>query len=210
MESTDFIIRKIIAREVIDSRGNPTVEAEIQTDLGLYTAIAPSGASTGIFEALELRDKDQTRYLGKGVLKAIANVNDIIAPALVGKSCAEQQTLDQLMVEQLDGQQNEFGWSKAKLGANAILAVSLALARAASAANRVSLPVNFRSHFTNTWPLWLKDPPISTCFHALPSTLSTEESTLETNLPSKNSKSCQLELPPSGRPCKWVARPTIT
>lgn len=140
MESTDFIIRKIIAREVIDSRGNPTVEAEIATDMGLYTAIAPSGASTGIFEALELRDKDQTRYLGKGVLKAIANVNDIIAPALVGKSCADQQTLDQLMVEQLDGQKNEFGWSKAKLGANAILAVSLALARAASAAKRVSIP----------------------------------------------------------------------
>lgn len=138
-DASNYIIRKILAREVIDSRGFPTVEAEIVTDLGFFTAIVPSGASTGIYEALELRDKDQSRYLGKGVLKAIDNIHTVIAPALVGKDCSQQQELDTLMVEQLDGQKNDFGWSKAKLGANAILAVSLALSRAAAAARGVSL-----------------------------------------------------------------------
>ena len=134
-----FIIRDILAREVIDSRGNPTIEAEIVTDLGFYTAIVPSGASTGIYEALELRDKDAGRFLGKGVLTAIQNVRDVIKPALVGKSVADQTVLDRLMVEELDGSKNEFGWSKSKLGANAILAVSLALARATAAAQKVSI-----------------------------------------------------------------------
>lgn len=133
------IIRDIKAREVIDSRGNPTIEAEIITDLGYYTAIVPSGASTGIYEALELRDKDAGRYLGKGVLTAIKNVHEIIKPALVGKSASDQSVLDKLMVETLDGEKNEFGWSKSKLGANAILAVSLALSRAAAAAQGVSI-----------------------------------------------------------------------
>ena len=135
----NFIIRDILAREVIDSRGNPTIEAEIVTDLGFYTAIVPSGASTGIYEALELRDKDAGRFLGKGVLTAIQNVRDVIKPALVGKSVADQTVLDRLMVEELDGSKNEFGWSKSKLGANAILAVSLALARATAAAQKVSI-----------------------------------------------------------------------
>jgi enolase len=85
----NFIIRDIKAREVIDSRGNPTIEAEILTDLGYYTAIVPSGASTGIYEALELRDKDASRFLGKGVLTAIKNVHEIIKPALVGKNVSE-------------------------------------------------------------------------------------------------------------------------
>ena len=136
-ENTNAIIRDILAREVIDSRGNPTIEAEVVTDAGLFTAIVPSGASTGIYEALELRDGDKARYLGKGVLQAIQNVREVIKPALVGQDCTSQRVLDTLMVEQLDGSKNEFGWSKSKLGANAILAVSLALARAAAAAQKV-------------------------------------------------------------------------
>ena len=127
-------IKSIKAREILDSRGNPTVEVDLVTGLGLFRAAVPSGASTGIYEALELRDKDAHRYLGKGVLKACHNVNDIIAPALVGKSVADQSAIDKLMVEALDGSQNEWGWSKAKLGANAILAVSMAVCRAAAAA----------------------------------------------------------------------------
>jgi enolase len=90
----NYIIRDIKAREVIDSRGNPTIEAEIHTNLGYFTAIVPSGASTGIYEALELRDKDPKRHLGKGVLIAIKNVNDVIKPALIGKSPKNQLELD--------------------------------------------------------------------------------------------------------------------
>jgi enolase len=82
-------IKNVCAREVIDSRGNPTVEADVITDQGLFSACVPSGASTGIYEALELRDGDKSRYLGKGVLKAVKNVNEIIKPALVGKNPAE-------------------------------------------------------------------------------------------------------------------------
>lgn len=188
-ESTNFIIRKILAREVIDSRGNPTVEAEVVTDLGYFTAITPSGASTGIYEALELRDKDQSRFLGKGVLKAINNVHSVIAPALVGKDCSKQTELDTLMVEQLDGAKNEFGWSKAKLGANAILAVSLALARAAAAAKGVKsiFLIIFRYLCINICQLLPKKPPKSTFCHALLSMSSTEENMLVTNWLSKNS-----------------------
>lgn len=138
-QAENFIIRDIRAREVLDSRGNPTIEAEITTDLGYFTAIVPSGASTGIYEALELRDKDPKRYLGKGVLTAIKNVNETIKPALIGKNVANQTEIDNLMVQTLDGTKNEFGWCKSKLGANAILAVSLALARAAAAAKKVNI-----------------------------------------------------------------------
>lgn len=99
----------------------------------------PSGASTGIYEALELRDNDKKRYLGKGVLKAIENVNSIIAPKLVGKDATKQSELDKIMVEELDGSKNEWGWSKAKLGANAILPVSMALCRAGAAHKKMSL-----------------------------------------------------------------------
>jgi enolase len=126
-------IKSIFAREIIDSRGNPTVEADVHTEKGLFRAAVPSGASTGKYEALELRDGDKSRYLGKGVLKAVKNVNEIIAPQLFGKDPTKQNELDNLMVQQIDGSQNEFGWSKSKLGANAILAVSLALARAGAA-----------------------------------------------------------------------------
>lgn len=117
------------AREILDSRGNPTVEVDIMTASGaMGRAAVPSGASTGKREALELRDKRSKRYGGKGVLKAVSNVNDIIAPELIGWDAADQATLDQKMIA-LDGTAN-----KSKLGANAILGVSMAAARAAAAA----------------------------------------------------------------------------
>jgi len=122
-------IKDIKARETLDSRGNPTVEADVVLANGVMgTACAPSGASTGSREALELRDQDASRYLGKGVLQAVANVNGPIRQALLGQDAAGQQALDQTMLD-LDGTDN-----KSKLGANAILAVSLAAARAAATA----------------------------------------------------------------------------
>jgi len=120
-------IKQIIGREVLDSRGNPTVEAEVFLDSGIQAiAISPSGASTGSREALELRDQDNKRYLGKGVTKAVSHINNEIQTALKGQSVAEQTKLDKIMLT-LDGTAN-----KAKLGANAILAVSLAIAKAAA------------------------------------------------------------------------------
>src|SRR3990167_3081270 len=113
----------IYAREVLDSRGNPTVEAEVRLASGVVgSACAPSGASTGSREALEMRDGDKSRYLGKGVLKAVAIVKGEIRQALLGMDCLDQRALDNKMI-QLDGTSN-----KSKLGANAILAVSLAAA----------------------------------------------------------------------------------
>eukprot|EP01027_Heterolobosea_sp_BB2_P027000 GEZU01042160.1.p1 GENE.GEZU01042160.1~~GEZU01042160.1.p1 ORF type:complete len:480 (+),score=209.01 GEZU01042160.1:135-1442(+) len=126
-------IQSIKAREILDSRGNPTVEVDVVTDKGLFRAAVPSGASTGIYEALELRDGDKKRYLGKGVLKAVANVNDIIAPKLIGQDPTNQKEIDRIMLE-LDGTE-----SKSKLGANAILGVSLAVCRAGAAAKGVPL-----------------------------------------------------------------------
>ncbi|MBU2869598.1 phosphopyruvate hydratase [Colwellia sp. E2M01] len=127
-------ISKIIAREIMDSRGNPTVEAEVHlVDGSVGLAAAPSGASTGSREALELRDGDKARYLGKGVLKAVEAVNGPIAAALAGKDALAQAELDQIMID-LDGTEN-----KAKFGANAILAVSLAAAKAAAASKKVAL-----------------------------------------------------------------------
>jgi len=124
----------IRAREVLDSRGNPTVEAEVVLDDGsIGRAIVPSGASTGKFEALELRDKDEKRYKGKGVLKAVKNVNEVIAPKLIGMNVFQQVEIDRQMLE-LDGTEN-----KTKLGANAILSVSMAAARAA--ANYLGIPL---------------------------------------------------------------------
>jgi enolase len=122
-------IRSIAAREILDSRGNPTVETEVTLENNLSgRAAVPSGASTGIHEAVELRDGDVTRFLGKGVLRAVENVNTIIAPALIGESIFNQRTLDQILIN-LDGSPN-----KGNLGANAILSVSMAAARAAAAA----------------------------------------------------------------------------
>ncbi|MDK2778520.1 MAG: phosphopyruvate hydratase [Pseudomonadota bacterium] len=124
----------IKAREVLDSRGNPTVEADVTLEGGFFgTACAPSGASTGTREALELRDGDKSRYLGKGVLKAVANINGEIKDALLGMDAVDQRALDNRMLE-LDGTEN-----KSKLGANAILAVSLAAAKAAAKAKGVEL-----------------------------------------------------------------------
>jgi len=127
-------IRSIRAREILDSRGNPTVEAEVRlADGALGRAAVPSGASTGSYEAVELRDGDRDRYSGKGVLKAVANVNDLIAPALAGMPAEEQEKVDATLIA-LDGTPN-----KSKLGANAILSVSLAVAHAA--ADSASLPL---------------------------------------------------------------------
>lgn len=123
-------IKNIKGREILDSRGNPTVEAEITTNKGSFLAGVPSGASTGIYEALELRDKDNNRYLGKGVQQAVHMINTVIRDALVGQDCRDQNVIDNIMVQQLDASQNQWGWSKSKLGANSILAVSLANARA--------------------------------------------------------------------------------
>lgn len=132
-------IVSIKAREIFDSRGNPTVEVDLLTDVHLFRAAVPSGASTGIYEALELRDGDKSRLLGKGVLKAVKNVNELIAPKLVGMDVTKQQEIDKLMVETLDGTQNDWGWSKSNLGANAILAVSMAICRAGSASMQMPL-----------------------------------------------------------------------
>jgi len=120
-------IKEVVAREIIDSRGNPTVEVEIWTELGFMgRAAVPSGASTGVHEAVELRDEDKNRYLGKGVLTAVKNVDLKLAPEIIGMDVTDQIGIDRCMIE-LDGTRN-----KSKLGANAILAVSLASARAAA------------------------------------------------------------------------------
>jgi len=120
-------IKQIHAREILDSRGNPTVEADVTLEHDAKgRAAVPSGASTGSREAVELRDGDKKRFLGKGVLKAVDNVNKVIAPELIGKEASEQEKIDRLMIK-LDGTEN-----KAKLGANAILGVSLAVAKAAA------------------------------------------------------------------------------
>ncbi len=122
-----MIITDIVAREIMDSRGNPTVEVDVILEDGtLGRAAVPSGASTGIFEAVELRDGDKSRYLGKGVLKAVENVNEVIAPEVIGMNVFDQVGVDQAMIE-IDGTPN-----KGKLGANAILGVSMAVAKAAA------------------------------------------------------------------------------
>jgi enolase len=139
-------IEKIVAREILDSRGNPTVEVDVLLESGVVgRASVPSGASTGENEAIELRDGDKKRYLGKGVLKAVANVNDILAPALIGISALQQRAIDKLMI-QLDGTK-----TKSNLGANAILGVSLAVAKAAAA--YLDLPLYRYIGGTNTFVL---------------------------------------------------------
>ena len=129
-----FLIKSVRAREIIDSRGNPTVEVDVILENGAFgRASVPSGASTGIYEAYELRDEDKSRYLGKGVKKAVLAVNDEISKALVGKNVLEQENIDALLIE-LDGTQN-----KSRLGANAILGTSLACAKAGASAKGISL-----------------------------------------------------------------------
>ncbi len=140
-------IADIKAREVLDSRGNPTVEAEVILEDGtIARAMVPSGASTGKYEALELRDKDN-RYLGKGVLKAVKNIKDVIAPALIGIDVREQMLIDKIMCE-LDGTEN-----KANLGANAILAVSMACTKAAAKALKMPLYRYLGGVLTYTMPV---------------------------------------------------------
>ena len=126
-------ITKIKAREVLDSRGNPTVEVDIVTENGIFRAMTPSGASAGQHEALELRDNDKSRYFGKGTLKAVENVNKRIAPKIVGMDCRHQETIDKIMIK-LDGTEN-----KDKFGANAILPVSMAVTNAGAAAKNIPL-----------------------------------------------------------------------
>ncbi|VVB52547.1 Enolase [uncultured archaeon] len=130
---SDSIIKAVVAREVLDSRGNPTVEAELTTNAGVFRAIVPSGASTGTHEAVELRDGDKSRYGGKGVLNAVGNVNKVIAAKVVGMDVLDQRGLDNVLIG-LDGTPN-----KGKLGANAILAVSMAATKAAAVSKGVPL-----------------------------------------------------------------------
>ena len=121
-------------RMIIDSRGNPTVEADVHTHKGFFRAAVPSGASTGVYEAVEMRDGDKAVFMGKGVSKAVDNINKVIAPALKGKNPIEQKEIDDYMRNELDGTKN-----KAKMGANAILAVSLAVCKAGAAEKNVPL-----------------------------------------------------------------------
>jgi len=139
-------IVSVLGREILDSRGNPTVEVDVLTESGAFgRAAVPSGASTGENEALELRDGDKGRYLGKGVLKAVANINDVIAPALLGMNVLEQTQIDAKLIE-LDGTK-----TKSNLGANAMLGVSLGVAKAA--ANYLGLPLYRYIGGTNTYVL---------------------------------------------------------
>ena len=142
------LIIDVHARQILDSRGNPTIEVDVLTENGaLGRAAVPSGASTGVHEAVELRDNDKTKYMGKGVLQAVANVNDIIAKELQGVDVFEQNAIDALMIE-LDGTEN-----KGKLGANAILGVSLAVAKAAAQESRQSLYRYIGGVNANTLPI---------------------------------------------------------
>lgn len=129
-------IKEVKAREILDSRGNPTVEVEMTTDIGLFRASVPSGASTGAYEACELRDGGD-RYLGKGVLKAVENVNDVLAPAVVGMDPADQRAIDDVMLK-IDGTEN-----KSNMGANAILGVSLVASKAGAAAKDIPLYAHY-------------------------------------------------------------------
>jgi enolase len=138
-------IKSIVAREILDSRGNPTIEADVTLDDGSFgRAAAPSGASTGSLEALELRDGDKTRYLGKGVRAAVNNVNTSIADALQGQDAKDQRKVDQIMID-LDGTHN-----KSKLGANAILAASLAISKAAAVSKGIPLYQHYADLSGNT------------------------------------------------------------
>jgi enolase len=126
-------ITAVHARQIFDSRGNPTVEVDVTTEKGLFRAAVPSGASTGIYEAIELRDGDKSKWLGKGVTKAVKNVNEVIAPKIIGKDVTKQEELDNLLLE-IDGTEN-----KGNLGANAILGVSMAVCKAGAAVKGVPL-----------------------------------------------------------------------
>ena len=147
------VIKSLYARQILDSRGNPTVEVDCELDDGTFGRTAvPSGASTGKYEALELRDGDEKMYHGKSVQKAVANVNDVIAPALIGQSVSDQRTVDQLMLD-LDGTPN-----KSKLGANAILGVSMGVCRARARTERKPLWESLADQFEVDNPTLLPVP----------------------------------------------------
>jgi len=165
-------ILSVHARQIYDSRGNPTVEVDLKTDKGLFRSGVPSGASTGIYEACELRDGDKAVHMGKGVLKAVDNVNTILAPKLIGLDVTKQAEIDKMMID-LDGTPN-----KGKLGANAILGVSMCICRAAAA---------FKGVFHFTVMLLSLAATRSSCFLFLASTLSTVVATLATVLPCRSS-----------------------
>ena len=140
-------ITDVYAREVLDSRGNPTIEVEVETESGCFgRAIVPSGASTGEYEAVELRDKDEKRFLGKGVTKAVSNVNEIIAPEIIGYDVTKQIVIDKILCK-IDSTPN-----KSRLGANAILGVSLAVAKAAANFYNMSLYEYFGGVYAHTLP----------------------------------------------------------
>ena len=140
-------ITDVYAREVLDSRGNPTIEVEVETESGCFgRAIVPSGASTGEYEAVELRDKDEKRFLGKGVTKAVNNVNEVIAPEIIGYDVTKQIVIDKLLCK-IDSTPN-----KSRLGANAILGVSLAVAKAAANFYNMSLYEYFGGIHAHTLP----------------------------------------------------------
>src|SRR6476646_1265194 len=148
MNTSDTVIDAIVAREILDSRGRPTVEAEVHLLNGVMgIAQVPSGASTGTFEAHELRDEDAKRYGGKGVLKAVQNVEDKIAPELLDLDALDQVSIDRTMIA-LDGSEN-----KSNLGANAILAVSLANAKASAAALELPLYRYLGGPLSNVLPV---------------------------------------------------------
>ena len=152
----DSKIKSIKAREILDSRGNPTVEVELETDFGKFSTSVPSGVSVGKYEAIELRDGGK-RYHGKGVLKAVKNVNEIITPKLKGKDSTKQKEIDDLMIK-LDGTEN-----KSKLGANAICGVSMGICRAGAEAKNTSLYKYISKLAENGSPLILPIP----CFNII-------------------------------------------
>jgi len=146
-------IKKIFAREVLDSRGNPTVEVDVVTQEGTFRGMTPSGASAGQHEALELRDNDKKRYLGKGALTAVKNVNEKIAPKIIGMECHHQETIDNIMLK-LDGTDN-----KETFGANAILPVSMAVAKAGAASKNIPL----YSHIAELFGILPHRMPVPMC-----------------------------------------------
>ena len=150
----DFKIRSISAREVLDSRGNPTIAVNLKTKDCCVASMVPSGASTGVHEALELRDNDRKRYNGKGVLKAANNVNGVIAKKLSGKDCRNQREIDNLLIE-LDGTEN-----KSRLGANAVLGVSMAVCKAGASSLGLSL-YNYIQKLSNSGNLVLPVPQLN-------------------------------------------------
>jgi len=153
----NFKIKKIMAREILDSRGSPTIEVELVCGHGRFLASVPSGASKGKYEAVELRDGGK-RYQGKGVLKAVKNINEIIGPKLIGKDPTNQREIDNLMIE-LDGTKN-----KSNLGANAILAVSMAVCRAGATAQNLTLYQHIRQIFNLQSPIYNLPLP---CFNII-------------------------------------------